>query len=215
VSDNQIVNRVGRIRLNEWISAAGLLIMSVLAPIALTTLKNLTADFPGDRALSLLRLSVAAFILVILLDILIAWSLKEVLKDRQPVLAHVTMGLRMLYGLWYFLSLIPLLRLGTGFSAGSYNAAFTLFETSWNAALGLFGVHLILLGILIFRSGFLSRILGVLVAAAGAGYSLDFLLPRMIPGFSLTISLFTFVGEVLLIIWLPVNARRSGKKPAE
>ena len=38
-----------------------------------------------------------------------------------------------------------------------------------------FGLHLALLGYLIFKSGYIPRILGILLAIAGLGYLIDYL----------------------------------------
>ncbi|MFJ2239319.1 DUF4386 family protein [Streptomyces sp. NPDC087859] len=42
----------------------------------------------------------------------------------------------------------------------------------WNAGLIFFGIHL-LLGLLAFRSDYVPRVLGVLLALAGLGYLVD------------------------------------------
>ena len=47
------------------------------------------------------------------------------------------------------------------------------FDDIWSLGLGLFGIHLLLIGWLAFTSGFVPRIIGVLVAIAGAGYLID------------------------------------------
>jgi Domain of unknown function (DUF4386) len=78
------------------------------------------------------------------------------------------------------------------------------FNRGYGIAMVPFGLHLLLVGYLIFKSLFLPRILGVLVALAGLGY-LTFLWPRLaihlffpylvIPG---------VVGEGSLMLWLLV-----------
>lgn len=85
------------------------------------------------------------------------------------------------------------------------------FNTGYGIAMVPFGVHCLLIGYLIFKSIFLPRILGVLMALAGLGY-LTFLWPPLgshlffpyivIPG---------IVGEGSLTLWLiviGVNAQR-------
>ncbi len=78
------------------------------------------------------------------------------------------------------------------------------FNTGYGIALVPFGVHWLLIGCLIFRSLFLPRILGVLMAMAGLGYVM-FLWPALgqhllfpyivIPG---------VLGEESLTLWLVV-----------
>jgi hypothetical protein len=89
------------------------------------------------------------------------------------------------------------------------------FNLGYGIALVPFGIHCLLTGYLIFKSIFLPRILGVLLAMAGLGY-LTFLWPPLgsrlffpylvIPG---------VVGEGSLTLWLlvmGVNAQRWEKQ---
>jgi hypothetical protein len=60
------------------------------------------------------------------------------------------------------------------------------------------------LGFLVFRSGFLPKLSGVLLVIAGAGYVIDSGTQLMSPGLA-TISQFTFVGEILFTLWLLIR----------
>jgi hypothetical protein len=97
---------------------------------------------------------------------------------------------------------------------GAHSAA--AFNTGYGIAMVPFGVHCLLIGYLIFKSIFLPRILGVLLALAGLGY-LIFLWPPLgrhlffpyilVPG---------IVGEGSLTLWLlvmGVNAKRWKETP--
>ena len=44
--------------------------------------------------------------------------------------------------------------------------------------------------------------LGALVIVAGGGYLIDSLGEVLVPGYAVSLSIVTFVGEVLLIVWL-------------
>jgi hypothetical protein len=90
------------------------------------------------------------------------------------------------------------------------------FNAGYCIAMVPFGLHCLLIGNLIFRSAFIPRILGVLMALAGLGY-LIFLWPRLgsrlffpwiaIPG---------IIGEGLLTLWLlvfGVNVQRWKQQP--
>lgn len=87
-----------------------------------------------------------------------------------------------------------------GIFKGEHSAA--AFNTGYGIALVPFGIHCLLIGYLIFRSTFLPRFLGFLVALAGLGY-LAFVYPPLgshlfvpyilVPG---------VVGEGSLTLWL-------------
>ena len=112
-----------------------------------------------------------------------------------------------------------------GASAGSLHsdqlyaqvaASVTAFRTGWDVALAIFGLHLIGLGWLLYRSTDFPRFLGALVALAGAGYLADSFGRIFVPGYTLTISTVTFVGEALLIVWLfkvAIKGSRSIERP--
>ena len=77
------------------------------------------------------------------------------------------------------------------------------FDNGWvGIGLAIFGLHLLSLGFLLFRSAHFPRFLGVLVVVAGGGYLADSFTRILIPDFAFTFSVFTFVGEALLIFWL-------------
>jgi Domain of unknown function (DUF4386) len=88
------------------------------------------------------------------------------------------------------------------------------FQSGWDLALIVFGLHLFVLGILVFCSGRTGlRVLGILVIAAGVGYLIDGVGKVLVPNYGLTIAMYTFVGEPLLMLWLLWKAIR-GFRPA-
>jgi hypothetical protein len=66
------------------------------------------------------------------------------------------------------------------------------------------GLWLLPLGFLIFRSGFLPRLLGVLLMIGGTGYLVDVTTRLLATGLP-TVSQFTFIGELLLPLWLLIR----------
>ncbi len=79
-----------------------------------------------------------------------------------------------------------------------------------NICFVFFGVYCLLIGYLIFRSAFLPRILGVLMAFAGLGW-LTFLSPPLASYLSPYILVLGFLAELALMLWLllmGVNVQR-------
>ena len=87
------------------------------------------------------------------------------------------------------------------------------FTSIWHIGLVFFSFHLLLIGCLAYRSGFMPRVIGILLVIAGLGYLADGLGLVLVPGYSLDIALFTFAGEVVLIFWLLISGRRLSTRP--
>ena len=67
------------------------------------------------------------------------------------------------------------------------------------------GLWLFPMGYLVFKSGFLPKILGILLMIGCMGYLVDSVTHFILPDFGFTFSEFTFVGELLLPLWLVVK----------
>jgi hypothetical protein len=78
----------------------------------------------------------------------------------------------------------------------------------WYVGQFLFGLHLLLIGYLAYRSSYVPKVLGVLLAISGLGYATDSLGAVLSQGAWTDISAFTFIGEFLLALWLVIRARR-------
>jgi hypothetical protein len=78
-----------------------------------------------------------------------------------------------------------------------------LYGQGVNICFVFFGVYCLLIGYLIFKSTFLPRILGVLMAFAGLGW-LTFLSPPLANPLSPQVLVLGFVAELALMLWLLV-----------
>jgi hypothetical protein len=96
------------------------------------------------------------------------------------------------------------------FTAVQRHAQAMLFLDLWDSGILVaqvfWGLWLLPLGYLVFRSGFLPGLLGILVFIAGGGYVVDVVVAILFPNTDVTISYFTFVGELLLPLWLLFKA---------
>ena len=84
----------------------------------------------------------------------------------------------------------------------------TAFSDIWYVGQFLFGLHLLVIGYLAYRSGYIPRVLGGLLVISGLGYAADSLGAVLSQGPWTAISSFTFLGEFLLALWLVIRARR-------
>ena len=72
----------------------------------------------------------------------------------------------------------------------------------------VFRLYLVLLGYLAFRSGYVPRLLGVLLVIAGGGYLIDSIAGLLSPSYTASVSSFTFIGEALFMLWLLLKGRK-------
>ncbi|WP_181770635.1 DUF4386 domain-containing protein [Amycolatopsis pittospori] len=210
-------------------AGVGLLLMSVLAGFG----KFVAVDglvTPGDAARTarditesagLFRLGIASLFLVIALDVVVAWGLYRVFSPVNRNLSMVAAAFRLVYSGVFLVAIGQLfgpLRLFAGdaylgvFDADQLNAQalleITAFADLWMMSLGLFGIHLLVLGYLAYRSGYVPRVLGVLLAVAGLGYVIDTFGVLFSPNGWTDVSTYTFLGEFLLALWLVIQGRR-------
>lgn len=204
------------------IGGLGLLLMAILAPIAqFGVLQGVIVD--GDAAATaaniaesegMFRVAIACFLLVAVLDVVVALALYVVFRPVNAFLSGLTAMLRIVYGAMFAVSLTGLvtaaqLATGTNQDSAQVLASVDAFQTGWDIALAVFGTHLLLLGILVFQSGAWRGILGLLVLITSAGYLIDGWGRLLLPGYDLMLVTFTFVGEVVLMIWLLWESARG------
>ena len=217
------------------IAGIGLLFMAILAPFAhfgvlealvvrtdpSATVSNLT-DSEG-----LFRVAIAAFLVVTMFDFVVAWALYVLLRPVNRGAALLVGWLRLAAAAAFLPALANLFDVaqllsgpaGATLQAGQLEAqvmsSIASFGNGWDIMLAIFGLHLLGLGYLLFRSADFPRFLGVLVAIAGVGYLADTFARILVPNFDFTFSLITFVGEPLLILWLFWRASRGFRSESE
>jgi hypothetical protein len=79
-------------------------------------------------------------------------------------------------------------------------------SVGFGIALAFFGLSCIVLGYLIFNSGFLPRVLGILMTLAGACYLINSFTLLISPALaSILLLLPAFVGELSFALWLTIK----------
>jgi len=206
------------------IAGTGLLLMAILSPIAyLNTFQKLVKfDDPALTAQNILnsigafRTAILLLFAVALLDVLVAWGLYIVLMPVNKNLSALAAWLRVIYS-GIFIYAISKLYVALQVITADGKQAMTFlkaFQSIWDMGLILFGFHLLLLGYLSFKSGYVPKWLGFFLLLAALGYIVDGLGKTLSPTYNLSISQFTFIGEVFLIFWLLWRGIKGfGKEP--
>jgi hypothetical protein len=211
-------------------AAFGLLTMAVLAPIAQFGVLA-TLIVPTDATATATKIAgslgafggaVAAFFAVAILDVIVAFALYLLLRPVNRSLALAVTGLRVVYAAVFAVALLNLWNVvqlvGSSATAApslavtsQVTGSIASFHNVWDIGLAIFGLHLVGLGGLLIRAPSFGRVIGALVVIAGFGYVVDSFGRLFVADYSLTLSMFTFIGEALLIVWLLRLAIRGSR----
>lgn len=188
----------------------------VIPDDAAATVANIT------DSIGMFRLGLIAFLAVFLLDVVVSWALHVVFRQIDRDVSLVTAWFRLTYtvflgaGLVYFFEVLQLLGntdYAAALGAEQVNAQVMMslnsFETTWLIGLAAFGIHLILLGSLAMRSGWVPRAMTWLLIAAGVAYVVDTAAHGVLSDYESYASLFlaivaipSMIGEGWLGLWL-------------
>jgi len=218
-----------------------ILIMAVFAPFSMIYVPS-TLIVPGDAATTaqnimasegLFRLGIASDAVVVLLELVIVVLLYVLLKPVSKILSLVAafsrLAMTVIQGVNLLTHFVVLLLLsGAGY--------LTVFAPDQLHALGLlflnahadmvliwglfFALHLLVLGYLVYKSGYIPRIVGVLLMIASLCYLTQSFGNILLPQYE---GIFTSVGllstvEIALPLWLlikGVNVERWEKRTLE
>lgn len=90
-----------------------------------------------------------------------------------------------------------------------------LHGSGYNISLLFFGIHLIILGYLIYSSAYFPRIIGVLLLIGGLCYNINsviwFLFPTLVKMIYPAILIPCFLGELLFSLWLLIKGVRASQ----
>ncbi len=205
-----------------------ILIMAVIAPFSMLYVPA-TLIVPGDATTTakhvlasegLLRLGMVSDAVVFLIEIvlcaLLYVLLKPVSKTLSLVAAFARLAMTIIQGINLLNYLFVLLLLGgggslSGFAPDQVHALVLLFLNAHEAVVliwGLaFGLHLLVLGYLVYQSGYLPRIVGGLLIIAGLCYFTQSFGNLLLPQYK---ALFASIGllstlEIALPLWLLIK----------
>jgi len=192
---------------------------------AATTASNILASE------SLFRVSIVSALMVQIVNIFVVLMLYQVLKPVNKNMASLMVIFILLGAPIAMLSeasrfaVLPILH------NTEYLAVFTLeqlhslaylfldlHENGIQVASIFWGLWLFPMGYLVYKSGFLPKILGILLIIGCFGYLADFFIVALFPALNVTVSQFTFIGEITLPLWLlikGVNVEKWQERVAE
>ncbi len=144
------------------------------------------------------------YLLVLVLDSIIGLTLYVVLKPANKKLATYTGALRLLYaGLLIIGVFAFVFQFIDAYDYGSIKLVGYIF----------FGLHLLVLGYAVFKSGYIPKILGVLLIIASFTYAVFFVDQTGLPeALLIGIMMLILIAELSLSIWLIVKRKSLPEK---
>lgn len=218
------------------VAGFGLLLMAIVAIFAnIFVFERLIV--PGDAAATianitadelLFRFGIVSFVIVLILDVMVAWALYILLKRINRNIALLAVVFRLFYtvisagAIFNFLSVLQLIReesylgiLETNQLQVQVLTLIDAFNNGWTIGLAFFGIHLLVIGYLVLNSEFMPKILGILLLIGGAGYLIDNFAKIILANYADYETLFMTMGaipgaiaELSLAVWLLVKGRK-------
>ncbi len=221
----------GRLSLRSaaLVAGFGLLVMAICAPLAFFRF------FPEvigaeDGAATVDRLRTNGFPYVIglyllfltyVMDVVVAWALYWLLRPGQRALSQLVAWMRIVYTALAFIGLMAYFNAYDLANAPAFaepaDAAglqaeilYQLFaaETTTGVALAFFGVHLLVMGVVIWRASHVPRWTGIAVALAGASYVIYYGAQYFAPDLSLDWLMLFALGELVFMGWMLIAGWR-------
>jgi hypothetical protein len=216
------MNNKSQIDIQKSARMAGLLYLLLAiftgAPSAIRSNLFIHGDAAGTvanllKSEMLFRISIAGDMIGMVLMVMLALALYDLLKtvDRwqanlMAALALVSVPIALLNQTELFATLLLL----NGSDPAQVMFYVNLFHQGGLIAGIFWGLWMVPLAILIIKSGFLPKVLGVLLYVAAAGYVFDSFSAFLFPGLGISVALFTFWGEVVLLLWLLIKGVNVG-----
>ena len=141
-----------------------------------------------------------AFLVVAVLDVVAAWGLHLLLRRRATPASTAQLVSRSGYAVLLAGAAVVLTWPGGAGTVG--------FERDWSLALVVFGLHLVIAGIALWRARIAPKAVAVITAVAGLAYLLDDVLTRTTQVTVTPYLVPLMLGELVLLGWLLRTSRR-------
>lgn len=164
---------------------------------------------------------ILCYLITFLEDVVIAWALYELLARVNRALSLLTALFRVIYAGIALVGLLNLVAVYHLIDTPEYNGilgpeplraqvALLLhsFRYDWSFSLIIFGIHLCLLGYLIYRATYIPKLIGILLAIDGLGWLASSLQPYLYPNANLHFLFVTYFGELVFMLWLLIAGWR-------
>jgi hypothetical protein len=183
---------------------------------------------------TLYRAGIVSFMIVFVADVVIAWALYAFFRPGDRDLSLLTAWFRLVYTVMLGVALVSslvVLELVTGGHLTALGQAglesqvelnLNAFDYAWLIGLACFGLHLILLGALVFRMEAAPKVIGALLVLAGSAYVFDTLANALLPSYEDHEDLFlaivavpSLIGEFAFAIWLLLRGGKASARHEE
>ncbi|BCB05218.1 DUF4386 domain-containing protein [Bacillus sp. KH172YL63] len=165
-------------------------------------------------------MEIVGWVVIVITDLVVAWCLVLFLKPFDRVGAWIGGGLRLVYTVVLAIAVSHLAVAGRAAgnpdgTAVEVMGSIAAFEDVWSLGLILFGFHLMVVGYVAVRTGYIPKPVSILLILAGFGYTLIHGIYTFMPSLESVTHLLElilmapmFVGEIGFGIWLLVRGRK-------
>jgi len=232
---SEMKNRIDNLSQRKLARVAGLLyLIIIIAGIFAEFFVRQSLIVPGDALATannimasegLFRLGIAADLIMIIADVALALVLYVLFRPVSNALSLLAAFFRLAQAVVLGLNLLNLFFVLQLLSGADYLAvlgadqlpAFSMLfldahSIGYSLGLVFFGINLLILGYLVFKSGYFPKILGILLLAASLGYLLDSFAKVLLPNYAsyapiFDLAVFTpaFIAELSFTLWLLIK----------
>lgn len=220
-------------RKNALIAGIFLLIMGIVAGFSFGYVHgNIVEEGDAAQTFSNLQSSrmlfmggIAGWLIIFICDVVVAWALYYFFREVMRGLSLATAWIRTAYAVILGIAIYNLVVIVPMVTPGEVpgqelitrvSGHLTLFETIWSAGLVIFGIHLLGLGYLSLRSGYVPQIFGWLLLFAGLSYLILNLVKTFAPDqagavapVETVLSVPMAIAEIGFAVWLIVRGGRT------